>query len=559
MKKYFIKHKGLLALTILFIILTAGVQISLAFLMKAIVDIGNGGTFSDLYRIMIISLLYVLAATIIGFLNKLFQNRFIKTSMIDLKTDIFAKVMDKDIKDFNNENSAQYISLLTNDMTIIEQDYFLNILEMIYNIARFILALISIIIISIYITMGVFVIGFLPIIIPILFGKKLSTSKKLYSDNLGHFTTKIKDIFSGFEVVKSFNIVEKIHSEFHKSNTNTENSKYKFNILSSLVEVLSENSGFLIFIATFGIGTYLVIAGDLTFGSMIAAIQLMNSIVLPIVMISTKINKLKSIKLIEEKILNITQQTTSYSEGIIKDNFENRIDFTDVHFSYNEERKALKGISFNIKKDCKYAIVGGSGSGKSTILKLLLNYYDTFDGSITIDGVDNRNIKSDSLYNMVSVIQQNVFMFDDSIKDNITLYQNYSEEAIKNAVTLSGLTDLVHSLPKDIESPVGENGCNLSGGEKQRIAIARALIKNTSILVLDEATSSLDNETSYSIEKSLLKLKDLTCLVVTHKLVDSLLRQYDGIIMMKDGKISEIGTFDELIERKNFFYSLYNY
>jgi len=149
-------------------------------------------------------------------------------------------------------------------------------------------------------------------------------------------------------------------------------------------------------------------------------------------------------------------------------------------------------------------------------------------------------------------------MFDDSIKNNITLYNTYSDKDINNAIERSGLKILVNSLPQGINTSVGEGGCNLSGGEKQRIAIARALIRNTPILVLDEATSSLDNETAYNIESSILRLDNLTSLVVTHKLNKDILRKYDKIVAIKDGQVVEIGTFDQLINRRKYFYSLYN-
>ncbi|WP_415340233.1 ATP-binding cassette domain-containing protein, partial [Clostridium perfringens] len=199
-----------------------------------------------------------------------------------------------------------------------------------------------------------------------------------------------------------------------------------------------------------------------------------------------------------------------------------------------------------------------SGSGKSTIIKLLLNYYNDFDGEITIDNISSKDIKPSSLYKMISIIHQNVFMFDGSIKDNITLFENFDELKVEEAIKFSGLNSLVNSLDNGYNSSVGENGQNISGGEKQRIAIARSIIRKTPILVLDEATSSLDNETGYNIENSILSIPKLTCLVITHKLIKDLLIKYDGIIVIQNGTVVEFGNFDELIDMKGYFYSLYN-
>lgn len=189
---------------------------------------------------------------------------------------------------------------------------------------------------------------------------------------------------------------------------------------------------------------------------------------------------------------------------------------------------------------------------------MLLRYYNDYNGEILIDGIDSKDIKLSSIYDMMSIIQQNVFMFDDSIESNIALYGDYSDEEIDKAILESGLKELIDSLPNGKFSSVGENGSNLSGGEKQRVSIARALIKNTPIILLDEATASLDAETSFEIENSLLDINGLTSLVVTHKLNPELLKKYDRIVVMESGEVVEVGSFEELIEKREFFYSLYS-
>ena len=221
------------------------------------------------------------------------------------------------------------------------------------------------------------------------------------------------------------------------------------------------------------------------------------------------------------------------------------------------ERKALDNINITFDKNKKYAIVGESGSGKSTLIKLLMRYYNDYEGKISIDNLNIKNIYSSDLYKNISMIQQNIFMFDDSIKENIRLYSNHDDKDILDACKRSGLDKLLNKLPNGINSLVGENGNKLSGGEKQRIAIARALINNTQILILDESTSALDNETAYNLENSLLNLENLTLITVTHKLIKNILNRYDEIIVMKNGKIIEKGNFEDLINIKGYFYSLY--
>ena len=211
----------------------------------------------------------------------------------------------------------------------------------------------------------------------------------------------------------------------------------------------------------------------------------------------------------------------------------------------------------DIKKGEKIAIVGMSGSGKSTLFNLLLRFYDVTSGNISIDNQDLQDISSESLYNLITVVQQDVYIFDDTLSANITLNQPFSEDDIKQAVQQSGLENYILENELGLQTLCGENGANLSGGEKQRLSIARALIRKTPILLLDEATSSLDNQVTTEIENSILKIRDLTTLVVTHKLNETLLKKYDRILFMKDGVIVEDGSFDDLIYKEGEFYKLF--
>lgn len=558
MKNYFFSNKLLLFINIIFIFISACFEVSIALVLKFIVDIGSGKDFSMLYITIFYSLIFVVFLYITDFLKRFFQILYTKKIMISLRKNIFRKIVEKDINDFNKENSAQYISMLTNDMNIIETDYFNSVFNIIFNSVRLFLGSIVIINLNIYIALSVFVMGAVSLLIPIIFNKKISKFKKNYSDKLAIFTTKIKDIFSGFEVIKSFNIENKINKEFQEYNCMVESSKYTFLKKNSIVEILTNLSGFLVFFTALCIATYLVMDDKMTFGSLIASVQLMNNIINPIAIISVLFNKVKSVKLIEEKIEKVTTNLYEDRTFVEKEDFNNSIRFNNVSFKYIDEKNVLNNISFELKKGNKYAIVGTSGSGKSTIIKLLLNYYNDFDGEITIDNISSKDIKPSSLYKMISIIHQNVFMFDGSIKDNITLFENFDELKVEEAIKFSGLNSLVNSLDNGYNSSVGENGQNISGGEKQRIAIARSIIRKTPILVLDEATSSLDNETGYNIENSILSIPKLTCLVITHKLIKDLLIKYDGIIVIQNGTVVEFGNFDELIDMKGYFYSLYN-
>ena len=557
MKKYICKYKGLLVVNIIFLFMMTSMDILLAWGLKIIIDAGVNKNLGKFDEILIYAIIFVVSAFLVGYISEVMKAKYIQKTFLNFKGDLFERLIGKNIMSFRENNISYYISMFTNDLTMLEQDYFGAILDLIYQSFRFVLATAAVVVMSPYLLIVVIAVGVLPVIVPNLFGKKVSQYRKDFSDSLSKFTTSVKEYLSGYEVIKSFNIEDKIKEEYGDSNKQVEGTKYRFKVLSSLVTNLSSISGFLMSLAVIMVGTYMVIKGRLTVGSMMASVQLMNYIVNPLRSFAENINKVKSVRQINDKFINLLSSDDNKEDGIEKDVFYDKVEFKNVSFSYKGDRDILKNISFSVKKGEKYAIVGTSGSGKSTILKLLLGYFEKFRGEITIDETDIRHIRPNSLYKLVSVIQQEVFIFDSSVKNNIVLFKDYSEDYINNIIKKSGLNLFVDSLNNGLNTRVGESGCNLSGGERQRIAIARALIKNTPILILDEATSSLDNETTYKIEKSLIDIDELTTLVVTHKLIKNILEKYDGIIVIKDGEVKEMGTFDDLMDRKKYFYSLY--
>ena len=226
-----------------------------------------------------------------------------------------------------------------------------------------------------------------------------------------------------------------------------------------------------------------------------------------------------------------------------------------VAFGYEAEKSVLQEVNFTFHAGKSYAIVGASGSGKSTLLNLLMASHSGYTGSICYDETQLQQISSESLYEMVSVVQQNVFIFNASIRDNITMFADFPREEVDRAIELSGLAKLIAERGEDYLC--GENGSGLSGGEKQRISIARSLLKKSQVLLVDEATAALALETAYQVSNAILGLSGITSIVVTHSLDEGLLKQYDGILTLKNGSIVEARTFEELIAQKGYFYSLF--
>jgi ATP-binding cassette subfamily C protein len=555
--KYVLKYKLQFISRIITISLVTLASIAFDFLMGFIVDIFANGQSDKFLPITIISISLIVIMFLTEYLDGLVMSNYIKNTVNYLRTDIFSKIINKDIKDFSLDNSGKYISILYNDIKLIEDSFLNNIFQVISSLISFTLSLIVLFTISPAIVLFITVFGILGFVIPTALSKKLVVQKNEYSKSLEEITSVTKDLFSGFEVIKGFNISNKINSVFKNSSNNVESSKRKCSILESVVRGFSLSFSVTIYLGVLLVGGYLMYNKDISIGTAIIIIQLSTHIVGPVKTSISLTNQIKSVSLIANKIETILEVSSDDLEDTNLVDFDEAIKVENLSFEYTSDRKALDKINLTFEKNKKYAIVGESGCGKSTLIKLLMRYYNDYEGSISIDDNNLKSIYSSDLYKNMSMIQQNVFMFDDSIKENIKLFSNISDEKVLKTCKRAGISNLIDRLPQGINSLVGENGNKLSGGEKQRIAIARALINDTKILILDESTSALDNETAYNLESSLLSLDDLTLIVVTHKLIKNILINYDEIIVMKDGLVIEKGSFDYLIELKGYFYSLY--
>ena len=554
---YIFKYKLLFFTRILTISLASLSVICFDFIMGFIVDIFASGESDKFIPIIGISIALIIILFLTEYIDGIVMSSYIKNTVNYMRTDIFSKILNKDMKDFSLDNSGKYISILYNDIKIIEDSLLNNIFLVISSFISFIISLLFLFSISPVIVVFITIFGILGFVIPNALSKRLVIEKNNYSKNLEDITSVTKDLFSGFEVIKGFNIGNKIKTIFNESSNTVEKTKKKYSILESIIRGFSLSFSVTIYLGVLILGGYLMYEGEISVGTAIIIIQLSTHIVGPVKTSISLINQIKSVSLISDKINDIIYDSNEDIEDTSLDYFKNSINVKNLDFAYSEDRKALSNINLTFEKNKKYAIVGESGCSKSTLIKLLMRYYKNYNGEISIDDKNIQNIFSHDLYKNISMIQQNVFMFDDTIKENIKLFANHSDEEVLEVCKRSGLENLINVLPNGVDSLVGENGNKLSGGEKQRIAIARSLINDTKILILDESTSALDNETAYNLESSLLSIDDLTLIVVTHKLIKNILDRYDEIIVMKNGMVIEKGSFNELIKLNGYFYSLY--
>lgn len=558
MKGYILKHKGWLASTVFFRGFGALMQVCIALIIQQIVDIAMNKDFSGFIQILIFSVIFFCIMSLNDYLNKTTQFIYLKKTLTDFKEDIFRGILRRDYKTFNSENSAEYISDLTNDINMVETKFIIPSLEMIGDVVIFIVTTAVLLYINVWVTLVMFITAALIFVVPAIYGKVISKRQEKVSKQFSEFTTKIKDIFSGYEVIKSYNIEDNMTKEFLNENSRVEHLKFRANHIQGISESTSMFLAIMTQISAIAVGGYFLIQGSLTVGTLFAIVQLGNGIHGPIMWIINKTTMLRGMKEVTGKLLNLIGESEKNKNKVTLDSFDNDIKLENVTFSYDENRKALDNVSITFEKNKKYAIIGRSGSGKSTMLKMILGYYDDFNGDILFDGKSYNKLDKNSINNQMSIIHQNVYMFDKTLKENIILGKDFSPKQLNDALAESGVNEFLSILPKGIDSSIGENGNTLSGGQRQRVAVARSLIQNTPILLLDEGTSALDARTAHEIESGVLSIDDLTVITVTHKLNPEVLGMYDEIVVMENGKIIEQGTFDELVEKNGEFFQLYS-
>ncbi|MBU5299521.1 ABC transporter ATP-binding protein/permease [Clostridium sporogenes] len=551
------RNKLLLILTIIFSIISSAAMVGLSLFIQTTIDYVTSGNMAGFKRILIYSVGYGILIGLLYFIYDILSKMFIRNLLKMLRNKVFFGILRRNYKDFNSKNTADYISVLTNDMKLIEENYVVPLLLILQYSVMFGVTVILLLYLSPLVTLGIFISMLLIFIVPSIFGKTLENKQLELSNRLSFFTSKLKDIFLGYDVIRSYNLRDNITKEFQEENNNLSNAKFTADKIFVINESLSQILGLgTQFVAIF-LSAYLVIKGELTMGMLIAIVQLSATFVQPVIMIMSNVPKLNSVKPIIKRIDDFSNYEDTDFVGKDKPYFNSNLEISNLYFNYGAGRTAIDNISLKIDKNKKYAVVGGSGCGKSTLIKLMLGYYSDFSGDIKFDGNSIKNLDIEQLNKMISIIHQNVYMFDKTIKDNICLYKEFSKEQINNVLNLSGANKFIEETTNGLNYLVGENGNNLSGGQRQRIAIARALIQQTPILVLDEGTSAIDMQTAYDIESKLLSIENLTLITITHKMSEELLSLYDEIIYMENGHIVEKGNLKELLDKKDKFFKFY--
>lgn len=514
-------------------------ELSFAFAFKVIFDLATGSTVynvKEVAAIIILSLMFKIFAT---YLIEVQTERVSIKAMEDFKLNMMSSYLTKD----NEMNTSNILNIVTDLSEQISEMYIKPFLTIVRMIIMFIGAAFAIFMNQKAVLLIVFLVGWIPLIYSKLSSSKTQKSRGEYIQTNEQFISKSKEIVDGYDLIKSFKIENRILNIFRNLNIKNENARYAADKDRSFYSSISVSISSIVYLASQLAAFSFVIFKVISVGQFMMVIQLSNFVQQPLSVIPEMYSVMKSMEdqvSSKLKMINETNKDTRKA----KFDYNDTISVNNLEYSYGDNL-VLNDISFDLEKGKKYAIIGESGSGKSTLAKILLGRLEDYKGSIKIGQNELKDINRKSLYSSIVPVNQEVFMFNDTIKENICLYNEFSDDRVEYAIQKSELSKLIDSLPNKLNTIYGENMRDFSGGEKQRISIARCLIRDCDMIILDEATSALDFKNSRLIENTILSLKQ-TALVITHKLDEKILKKYDEVFVLVGGKIVERGKYEDL-------------
>jgi len=484
--------------------------------------------------VVLITAVYIIYAPLNFLISRLLRIRYMRDTILDVRKQAFKKIINMPFKQYSQKSKDVYISNLINDVNNFENKFFISFLNFLINVGMFIISLVILIVLDLKLSIAMLMFSVLLYFLASLFTKKTTSLEQEISTSGEAFTTEMSNTFNGLEILKLNNIEDKFLHKSVAAINRLEKRKYMANVFNHLQRDV-------IYVLSFAVSVAVVIY---------LGFQLQNGMALSeatlLFLLSTSVsnylinafpmwNQVKASTAIYKKIAKPEESTVKAGRGTKDFKFEDKIEVSHVNFSFGN-KQILKDASFTIEKGKKYLIKGVSGAGKSTLINLLAMVYDDYEGNIKVDQVDYRDISEKSFHEKVAFIYQDVFLFEDTIKNNIALYQDIPEERINYAIKVAGLEEFIKERKEGINERLAENGKNLSGGQRQRISIARAIAKNAEILFIDEGTSSLNEELGREIEKTFLQLNS-TVIAISHRYYEGVTENYDYVIEIKNGKV----------------------
>ena len=523
-----------------------------SYIMQLLIDSSN---YKELLEKCLIAAVFSVGVFIFEWICKKSQAIVVRDIEKDLRNHLMQKLFYISANQFEKKGLAYYLSKFTTDIGIILNDGVNNVYGMIMQFVFAVVAVIYLLCVEPFVLLIVAAVSFVQFAVPNILKKKIASSRKEYTEALEVYLDGIKSDLGGHKVIRTFGAVEQILGKQKKlsdfvcrKNEDSSKTLYWAQALASFVN----NAAFLVVL---GSCMFFVAAGRITVGEIVAITNMMNFVLTPCKTIAGGMIQLRAMEKVKAELEALLEQD---SENDNKENIEQnikKISLDNVGQKISDNF-SLDKLTMTFEKGKKYAIVGKSGSGKSSIIKLLTEYGPDYTGRVLIDGHELSGLNKESIMHVSPVCYQQTYIFSDTVFNNVTLYQDYSKDEVIEALRKAGIYDTIQKLPGGVDEKIQENGKNFSGGELQRIALARLFLRNKTMTFLDEITSGLDNATAYEIEKRLLD-EHMTIISITHRYNKALMQKYDEIIVMCAGKVVERGKFDELMGKEGEFFNLY--
>ena len=573
-------------------VLSVGI-LSVPQLMQILIDFLSGNRRYSMHQIVLMAIAVLLMVSFSGLCTYYFRTKFSTKAVLQYRKTAYHYLSKKKVTEFYGQNTAVYLSALNTDLQKIKEDF----LDQIPILSQIVICGIGAVLVMIrynlFLAMMACLISLIPFFAALFSGRNMEKIEENLSKENAEYLAFLKDFAIGFTIIKSYK-VEGIFSALHDKIC--QKVERRMEEREKCVEKINYFAAISGYITQFAILLLCAVVAyrskSISVGTVLAFSRLINYIIDPVTELPGMLSKARTAYALSEQFWEKIgegeqeqkeqqeqqeqkeqQEWQEQSGEIVKDDYHKHIDtdshekalpipalqgdicFSHISFSYTPEKQVLKDFTLRVKEGEKLILLGASGSGKSSILKLLMGIEGSQGGEISIGNRALSTLPEEILFRSISYIQQEVFIFDGSIYENITLFQKYSEEEIKQAIEKSGLKTLISE--KGLDYACGENGSALSGGERQRINIARSLLRKAPILLADEITAALDKENSYLVLDSLLSIENITEILVLHDLDARILNRVDRICVLKEGEILEEGVFSELMEKKGYFYSLF--
>ncbi|WP_049770067.1 ABC transporter ATP-binding protein [Caldicellulosiruptor obsidiansis] len=512
-----------------------------------------------LYKIVLAMIGIYLLNSLFAYLQGYGMMTISQKVVFKMRNELFAKLQRLPIKVFDTRAHGDLMSRLTNDIDVVTNTLNASLTSIFSSIITITGSIIVMLILSPLLTILTLT------VVPLMFwftNLIATRTRKLFSQNqklLGSLNSIIEEDITGQKVIKVFTREAKEMQKFEKVNRELAKTGIKAQIFSGIIPPLMNLLNNLAFIIVAASGGFLALKGFITVGTIASFIQYARQFTRPLNELANQFNQIQSAFASAERVFEIMDEVeeTSFEDEIELQDIKGEVEFKDVWFSYTEGQPVIKNVSFKVKPGQMVALVGPTGSGKTTIVNLLSRFYDIDSGQILIDGIDIRRINRHSLRKKLGIVLQDTFLFSETVKENIRYGKlSATDDEVILASKMANAHEFIKHLPHGYDTVLTDNGMDLSQGQRQLLAIARAILSDPAILILDEATSNIDTRTEKLVQSAMLNLmKGRTSFVIAHRL--STIRNADLILVIYNGRIIEQGTHDELIAKKGFYYNLY--